>query len=80
MRLARRSYRVILAVFFVSLLASAGLAFDIWRYGEQTSPGAADAALVLGAAVLGDVPSPVLIERLRHAKALYDEAPSSASW
>lgn len=71
MRLARRSYRFILTVTILAVLGSFVLAVDIWRFGGETTPGPADAALVLGAAVLGDEPSPVLIERLRHAQALF---------
>ena len=67
MSLARRSYRAILAVIVLALLVAGGMALDIWRYGGVVSDTPADAALVLGAAVLGDEPSPVLIERLRHA-------------
>ena len=71
MGLARRSYRLIIGLSVLALLVVAGLSVDIWRYGSYTTPGKADAAMVLGAAVLGDVPSPVLAERLRHAEALY---------
>lgn len=71
-RLARRSYRAILALCLLAVLVLGGLAFDIWRYAAVASPNRADAALVLGAAVLWDRPSPVLVERLRHAKGLYD--------
>jgi uncharacterized SAM-binding protein YcdF (DUF218 family) len=71
MGLARLSYRLIFTFAAIVLLVSAGLALDVWRFGGYTAPVKADAALVLGAAVLGDEPSPVLAERLRHAQELY---------
>lgn len=60
------------------LLSIAGLALlviaaDVVRFGTEQSLASADAALVLGAAVIGDRPSPVLAERLRHAGELYRE-------
>jgi uncharacterized SAM-binding protein YcdF (DUF218 family) len=70
--LARRSYRAILALIVLGLLLAGGLAIDIWRYGGVVTETPADAALVLGAAVIGDQPSPVLVERLRHAQALFE--------
>ena len=72
MSLARRSYRAILVVMVLALLVAGGMAVDIWRYGGVVSDTPADAALVLGAAVLGVEPSPVLIERLRHAQELFE--------
>jgi uncharacterized SAM-binding protein YcdF (DUF218 family) len=71
MGLARRSYRAIVALLALAVVVCAGLAWDIWRFAGYSAPGPAGAALVLGAAVLGDEPSPVLIERLRHAEELY---------
>ncbi len=71
MGLARRSYRAILALTVVAVLLCGGLAWDVWRFAGHSAPGPASAALVLGAAVLGDEPSPVLVERLRHAEELY---------
>ncbi|GLQ11047.1 multidrug MFS transporter [Devosia yakushimensis] len=73
MRLVRRIYRAIFALSLLIIVVAGGLALDIWRYAGQSSTQPADAALVLGAAVLWDRPSPVLVERLRHAKALYDK-------
>ncbi len=69
MRLARRA---IIAIAVLVLLAAGDLAADIWRYGSVVADTSADAALVLGAAVVGDEPSPVLIERLRHARTLFE--------
>lgn len=47
------------------------LAVQIDRAGEASSNGPADAALVLGAAVNGDQPSPVFQARIDHAVNLY---------
>nr|WP_295891718.1 YdcF family protein [uncultured Devosia sp.] len=72
MSLARRAYRAILVIGAFALLLAGGLAVDVWRYAGVIADTPADAALVLGAAVLGDEPSPVLAERLRHAQQLFD--------
>ena len=72
MTLARRAYRIILALLVLAMLAAGGLAVDIWRHADISADTEADAALVLGAAVLGDQPSPVLVERLRHAQRLFE--------
>ena len=72
MTLARRAYRAILVIGAFALLLAGGLALDVWRYAGVIADTPADAALVLGAAVLGDEPSPVLVERLRHAQQLFD--------
>lgn len=53
------------------LLVVGWVAFDIWSYGSASDAGPADAALVLGAAVAEDRPTPVFAERLRHAVELY---------
>lgn len=58
----------------VILLASAGAIatlVDIVLFSKNSSSGPADAAIVLGAAVFGSIPSPVFEERIRHAVALY---------
>lgn len=52
-------------------LALIVIAADIARFGTNDPGERADVALVLGAAVLWDRPSPVLVERLRHALDLY---------
>ena len=58
-------------VVVAAILGFAGLAAIVASYGQQTDPGPADAAVVLGAAVLRTEPSPVFAERLRHAAELY---------
>ena len=47
------------------------LAIDIAVFSGQSDSAPADAAVVLGAAVDDDVPSPVFEERLRHAATLF---------
>ena len=44
---------------------------DVALYARRSDQGMADAAVVLGAAVYGDRPSPVFVERIRHAVGLY---------
>jgi uncharacterized SAM-binding protein YcdF (DUF218 family) len=44
---------------------------EITLFSLRSDPGPADAAIVLGAAVFRDAPSPVFEERIRHAVALY---------
>jgi uncharacterized SAM-binding protein YcdF (DUF218 family) len=55
----------------LAFVAVIGLALDILIYAGQTDTEPADAAIVLGAAVYDDAPTPVFEERLRHAVALY---------
>lgn len=50
------------------------LGLDILVYASRSESGPADAAIVLGAAVAGDEPTPVFEERLRHAVSLYETA------
>ena len=60
------SILLVLAVF-------AGNVWQVYRTGNQTLPAAAtaDAAVVLGAAAWNKQPSPVFLERINHAIALY---------
>lgn len=67
----RRAGTLLLSAGMLAGLVVLVIASDIARYGNITTIADADAALVLGAAVIGDVPSPVFEERLRHAAALY---------
>ncbi len=64
-------FRVVAAAGVLLAAALAALAGDIALYARTTDSAPAEAAIVLGAAVWGDRPSPVLEERLRHAVALY---------
>ncbi|ORB62261.1 YdcF family protein [Mycolicibacterium tusciae] len=69
-RLVRRLRRIAIApaLFLAGVL---GLAIDIAAFSEQSDPVSAYAAIVLGAAVDDDEPSPVFEERLRHAAELF---------
>jgi uncharacterized SAM-binding protein YcdF (DUF218 family) len=70
-RLVGRLGRIAIApaLFLVGVIS---LAIDIAAFSGQSDSLSADAAIVLGAAVDGDVPSPVFEERLRHAAGLFD--------
>lgn len=68
LRGAMSALLLLVSVFGLALLV---IAADVIRFGTEQSVTSADAALVLGAAVIGDRPSPVLAERLRHAGDLY---------
>jgi uncharacterized SAM-binding protein YcdF (DUF218 family) len=70
-RFGRPAIRALLILAVVLTIIAGGLAVDIWRYGNERATGPADAALVLGAAVAGSDPTPVLAERLRHAADLH---------
>jgi uncharacterized SAM-binding protein YcdF (DUF218 family) len=47
---------------------------QIYTYGSVSTEASADAAIVLGAAVWEDQPSPVFAERINHAVHLYQQA------
>ncbi|HIK08346.1 MAG TPA: YdcF family protein [Trichormus sp. M33_DOE_039] len=61
----------LLALMSALLLAIASTAMSIYLYGNHTQNLKADAAIVLGAAVWGEEPSPVFRERINHAINLY---------
>ena len=61
----------VIAVLAVPIIVFIAVATEIVGYAGNFDPGPADAALVLGAGVDGDRPSPVFTERLRHAVSLY---------
>jgi uncharacterized SAM-binding protein YcdF (DUF218 family) len=63
--------QALLGLFTVILLSITHLAWSIYRYGSRTTSTDADAAIVLGAAVWENQPSPVFRERINHAIALY---------
>ena len=68
--LMRRPRRLTAALSALLLLWSAVLGFQIVATGKRSSAAPADAAIVLGAAVYGERPSPVFEERIRHGIAL----------
>ena len=53
------------------VLAAGLLAWRVYSFGNTSSDGPADAAVVLGAAVWTKEPSPVFKERINHAVNLY---------
>lgn len=55
-----------------------GAALDVYVFLQRDETRPADAAIVLGAAVFGDRPSPVLRERIHHAIDLYRAGTVSA--
>jgi len=63
-----RSIAIALALLLVGVI---GVAVDIAVFGGRSDTAPADAAIVLGAAVDDEVPSPVFQERLRHAADLF---------
>jgi len=67
-----------IAALVVSYLAwNALVAAGIAAYASVSSDGPADAAVVLGARVTGDEPSPVFAARIDHAIGLYEEGRAS---
>ena len=72
--MSARRYGIALALAAAAALAvPAALLAEVAWYAHTRDPGPADAAIVLGAAVYRDVPSPVFEERIRHAVQLYRE-------
>ncbi|WP_169084952.1 YdcF family protein [Paenibacillus sp. PL91] len=61
---------IVILLFVLYLLY---LAYSIMSFSNVNELRKTDAAIVLGAAVWGDEPSPVLKERLNHAISLYDK-------
>jgi uncharacterized SAM-binding protein YcdF (DUF218 family) len=68
----RKLFRISLLLFFISLSVLLSLlGRDIYSFSLATSYAPADAAVVLGATVFRDRPSPVFRERINHAIDLY---------
>ena len=70
-KLKKQSLVVVLGIVSTISLAIAHSAFTIYVYGNNRNVIQADAAIVLGAAVWGNKPSPVFRERINHAINLY---------
>lgn len=70
--MGRRAGRNIAISVVLLLVGVIGLATDIAVFSGESDAAPADAAVVLGAAVYDDAPSPVFEERLRHAAKLFD--------
>ncbi|MFV2046115.1 YdcF family protein [Metabacillus sp. YM-086] len=60
----------LLIVLFISILIAYS-AYTIWSFSQEDQLVHSDAAIVLGAAVWGDQPSPVFRERINHSISLY---------
>ncbi|MBD2303782.1 YdcF family protein [Nostoc sp. FACHB-190] len=67
----KRLVFVILALISALMLVITSTASSIYLYGNSSNNIKADAAIVLGAAVWGEEPSPVFRERINHAINLY---------
>ncbi|NJM89043.1 MAG: YdcF family protein [Hydrococcus sp. RU_2_2] len=64
---------ILLSILSALLVAVFTVAVNIYFYGIQKTVTKADAAIVLGAAVWEEKPSPVFRERINHAIALYQK-------
>lgn len=64
-------FRFVLGLLLLLLICGALLGVDIYAYSFVTDSEPADAAIVLGAGVLKNEPSPVYKERINHAIDLY---------
>jgi uncharacterized SAM-binding protein YcdF (DUF218 family) len=69
---ARWIRRAVLLVLALVLVYVGGVAFRIWLTARQDERPRSDAIVVLGASQFDGRPSPVLLARLKHAKALYE--------
>jgi uncharacterized SAM-binding protein YcdF (DUF218 family) len=63
--------RIFIAVVSALVFTISSTAISIYWYGNNSYSNKADAAIVLGAAVWGEEPSPVFRERINHAINLY---------
>lgn len=62
---------ILLSLMSALILAFASISVSIYFYGNNNNVIKADAAIVLGAAVWGEEPSPVFRERINHSINLY---------
>ncbi|RKD26008.1 multidrug MFS transporter [Ammoniphilus oxalaticus] len=68
----KKGFKFICALAIVTLVFILYSAVSIWTFSQKLQLVETDAAVVLGAAVWGDQPSPVLRERIHHAIWLYE--------
>jgi uncharacterized SAM-binding protein YcdF (DUF218 family) len=68
----KRIRKIFMLALLGSLLVILWTAVSIYAFSRRDEAREADAAIVLGAAVFGDRPSPVLRERINHAIGLYE--------
>lgn len=66
----RKKY-LLVGIFFASMITIAANLFSIYTYGNQDETRKTDTAIILGAAVWGDEPSPVFRERINYGIGLY---------
>lgn len=75
----RKIFKKLFGFALIATLVWVGwLGVQVWQYANQTSTQPADAAIVLGAAVYREQPSPVFRERINHAIALYQQGQVNA--
>ncbi len=68
-----KAKKVCLIIATIALCYIAYVAIDIYLYGNNDEVLEADAAIILGAGIWGDQPSPVFEERIKHGIWLYKE-------
>ena len=64
--------RILLVLSLIQTILIAATAMSIWTFAGESELLEADAAIVLGTKVIGNEPSPVLEQRIRHAIDLYE--------
>ncbi|WP_078545958.1 YdcF family protein [Litchfieldia alkalitelluris] len=64
--------RIVLAIIVIILILISYSGYSIWSFSEKVQLVKTDVAVVLGAAVWGDEPSPVFRERINHSIWLYE--------
>ncbi|MFP3323697.1 YdcF family protein [Planococcus sp. SIMBA_160] len=64
--------RILLVLSLIQTILIAATATSIWTFAGESELLKADAAIVLGTKVIGNEPSPVLEQRIRHAIDLYE--------
>ncbi len=69
----RLALRVGVALLIAYIVLFGFSAYSIWTFGQNNQVATTDAAIVLGAATVGDQPSPVFRERIRHGIWLYEQ-------
>ncbi len=67
----RKFKKIIIIILIVILSYVIYVSYDIYSYGNVNEITKADAAIVLGAGISGDEPSPVFKERINHGIWLY---------
>ncbi|ANU16911.1 hypothetical protein BBI11_07705 [Planococcus maritimus] len=64
--------RILLVLSLIQTILIAATATSIWTFAGESELLEADAAIVLGTKVIGNEPSPVLEQRIKHAIDLYE--------